>query len=68
MNVTIGVAVLSMHMCIMAMRVLTVCAMFMVVRMPMTLRVSVAAVRTTFRLKPFLHGDHRHVHGTQHVG
>ena len=68
MNVTMGVAVFSMRLSTMVMRVVTVCAVFMVVRMSMTLRVSVAAVRTTFRLKRFLHGDHRHVHGTQHVG
>ena len=27
-----------------------------------------AAVRTTFRLKGFMHRHHGHVHGAQHVG
>jgi hypothetical protein len=34
----------------------------------MTLCVPMAAVRTAFGFKGFMHGHHRHVHGTQHVG
>jgi len=33
----------------------------------MSLRMPVAAVRTTFRLKGFMHRHHGHVHGAQHV-
>ena len=32
------------------------------------MRMPVAAVRTAFRLKRFVHRHHRHVHGSQHVG
>jgi hypothetical protein len=50
---------------------MTVCVICMIVRVlavTMTMRMPVAAVRTTFRLKGFMHRHHGHVHGAQHVG
>jgi hydrogenase/urease accessory protein HupE len=55
----------AMHMTVC---VVVIMCVAMIVRLPMALRVSVAAVRAAFWLKRFLHGHHRHVHGAQHVG
>ncbi len=54
-----------MHMAVRVIRVIVVMA---VLTLAMRMRMPVTAVGTALWFKGFMHGDHRHVHGTQHVG